>query len=349
MPHRAHWRKLTIICSVIVFAVFFLVQARADRLCEPDQAAEGEAETCVLMKLEMDGVWSDSLGIAGQEIRDALREAGVIKRSIPVADGFSVSVRITVHEERSLAYAALLERFSAKDFELTRSEDGATFTLTMTEENRDTTTENMVQRSLSVLPHRLDRTYAFGVEAERVGKYCILAHVPDYDRSSARHHSSRTEVSFHYVKAEGARRDLKSSTNRPLMVVWDMRQEGRSWTVLKESMFDNPLWPERIDYARHKTEFWSRKPIVTFRFQDTRPKRFGNNDWFLEGKRYAVLLNGKVIAISPLKDLPLNGRECRIRGFSTVADAKKVAALMNLDGLPAKLIKVSDEKECAVT
>ncbi len=349
MPHRAHWKKLTIIVPVIVFAVFCLVQARADRLCVPGQEAEDEVETCVLLKLDMDGVWSHNLGIKGQEIRNTMREAGVRKRSIPVADDFSVSLRISKPEKRSLAYAALRERFSAKDFELTRSEDGATFTLTMTEAYRETMTESVMQRSLSVLPHRLDRTYMFGVGVARVGKYCILAHVPGYDLSSARHHGPSSRVSVHYVEAEGALQDLQSFTKRPLMVVSDARQDGRYWTVLKQSMFDDRLGRYKIDSARHQTDFWSAEPTVTFRFQDTSRKRFGNNDWFFEGKRYAVLLNGKVIAISPLKDLPLNDREGRIRGFSTVADAKKVAALMNLDGLLAKFVKVSDENECAVT
>lgn len=347
MFNRVALKKLAIICSVIAFAVFVMAQASADRICESGQAAEGEQETCALLKLDMDGVWSEELDILRQHIRDVLREAGVRKRSRPVTEGFSVSVRIPVHAEASLGYVALQERFSGDDYELTRSNDGATFTLTMTRKNRDTITESVMQRSLSVLPHRLDRTYTFGVRVARVGKYCILVHVPDFDQSSARHHISNPYISFHYVEAEGALSDLKKSKNRPLMVVESIRQDGRTWTVLKQPMFDYRSSFRKIDYARHTTEFWSREPIVTFRFQSTRDKRFANNDWFLEGKRYAVLLNGKVIAISPFKDLPLDGREGRIRGFSTVAEAKEVAALMNLDGLPARFINVSAENECS--
>ena len=349
MPYRAHWKKLTIIVPVIVFAVFCLVQARADRLCEPGQVAEGEAETCVLMKLDMDGVWSDELRFLSSEVRSVLREAGVTRRSRVISDTSSAWLKIPDLMQQELAHLALEENFSADDFELARSADGATFTLTMTDTKRKEISDAVIERYLSVIPFRLDEPRRPNIKMARAGEYCISVHLPDYGRSRVSYHGSSPHLSFHYVEAEGALRDLKSSTKRPFMVVRDMRQDGRAWTVLKEPMFDDRLGRYKIDYARHKTDFWSAEAIVTFRFQDTSRKRFGNNDWFFEGKRYAVLLNGKVIAISPLKDLPLNGREGRIRGFSTVADAKKVAALMNLDGLPAKLIKVSDEKECAVT
>ena len=80
----------------------------------------------------------------------------------------------------------------------------------------------------------------------------------------------------------------------------------------------------------------SNRPSINFRFNGAGARRFGDATTANVGKRFAILLDGKVIS-APTIQQPITTGDGRITGDFTLAEASELVTLLNGGALPAPL------------
>jgi preprotein translocase subunit SecD len=84
------------------------------------------------------------------------------------------------------------------------------------------------------------------------------------------------------------------------------------------------------------------QPVVSFRFNGQGARRFGDATADNTGKRFAIVLDGKIIS-APRINEPIRGGSGQISGNFTEASANELAVLLRAGALPAPL-KVEEQR-----
>jgi protein-export membrane protein SecD len=84
------------------------------------------------------------------------------------------------------------------------------------------------------------------------------------------------------------------------------------------------------------------EPIVTFRFDTSGAKRFGDATQANVGRPFAIILDGKVISAPVIRE-PILGGTGQISGGFTVEEANELAILLRAGALPAPM-KILEER-----
>ena len=148
----------------------------------------------LLAEVDVEGVMRQRLDDTEDDVRSALREAGVVRRTVGVS---GQSVVVTVRDEADIekARAALEDVRSAQSstlfqltgiggsggaLELTEAEPGH-FRLGMTEEMRAQVRKNAVNQSIEVIRRRIDETGTREPTIQQQGEDRILLQLPGVD------------------------------------------------------------------------------------------------------------------------------------------------------------------------
>src|SRR5690606_28282487 len=83
-------------------------------------------------------------------------------------------------------------------------------------------------------------------------------------------------------------------------------------------------------------------PVVTFRFDSIGATRFADITWENVGRRFAIVLDGKVLSAPVIRE-PITGGSGQISGSFTVQEAQDLSVMLRAGALPAPL-KVIEER-----
>ncbi len=357
MLYIAPWKKIAIVLLVIVGVFFALPNALTDgqRAALPSQLPQDtvnlgldlQGGAHVLVEAEMDPVFEARMELVAQEMRDRLRDAGNIKRSRPVIDGFSVTMRITdpadvdrareaLEEIPTLLQSAALTGVGATDFEITENPDTRAFTLTLTEGARDEITEQTIIRSLEVVRRRIDPDGIKEASVTRQGRDRILIQVPGAESANdiVRILEDPAVLGFHTVNREFGQDDLaRGRVKAGYRVADDAVMESQKWAISRLPLISG----EDVVDAGPGFDQQTGEPIVTFRFNSRAGKAFGN--WSLNnvGELFAIVVDGKVISAPSIRE-PILGGSGQISGDFTVQSSTVLAVQIASGALPARLV-----------
>jgi preprotein translocase subunit SecD len=89
--------------------------------------------------------------------------------------------------------------------------------------------------------------------------------------------------------------------------------------------------------ARARLEFdQNYQPVVAFAFNPAGAQRFARITTDNVGKRFAIVLDGRVISAPHIMG-PITGGKCIIEGAFTTQEANELAVLLNSGALPVTL------------
>ncbi len=357
MLYIAPWKKIAIILLVIVGVFFALPNAlnETQRNALPSQLPSDtvnlgldlQGGAHVLVEAEMEPVFEARMELLAQEMREKLREAGSIKRSRPVINGYAVTMRITNPEDvatareafgeiPTLLQSAALTGVGATDIEITENPDTRAFTLTLTEGAQVEITEQTILRSLEVVRRRIDPDGIKEASVTRQGEDRILIQVPGAESAEeiVRILEDPAVLGFHTVNRDYGQDDLsRGRVKAGFKVADDAELEGQKWAISRVPLISG----EDVVDAGPGFDQQTGEPIVTFRFNSRAGKAFGN--WSLNnvGELFAIVIDNKVISAPSIRE-PILGGSGQISGNFTVESSTRLAVQIASGALPARLV-----------
>jgi len=356
MLYIAPWKKIAIILLVIVGILFALPNAlnESQRAALPGQLPDEtvnlgldlQGGAHVLVEAEMEPVFEARMEQLAQDMRDKMRDAGNLKRSRPVIDGYSVTMRVTnpgdveaareaFDEIPTLLQSAALTGVGAYDFEVAENPTTNAFTITLTEGARDEIVEQTILRSIEVVRRRIDPEGIKEASVTRQGTDRILIQVPGAGSAAeiVRVLDDPAVLGFHTVNRDYGQDDLtRGRVKAGYKVAEDAEMEGQKWAISRVPLISGE---DVVDAGPGFSE--TGEPIVTFRFNSRAGKAFGN--WSLNnvGELFAIVVDGRVISAPSIRE-PILGGSGQISGSFTVESSTVLAVQIASGALPAKLV-----------
>jgi protein-export membrane protein SecD len=350
MLHFANWKIATVLAVSLAGLLFAMpnmfsseMRARFPSLL-PNQAVnlglDLRGGSHLLLEVETGVVIKERLEAVIDDVRSNLREQRIRYTGLR-ADKQAVMVRITDPERLDEAIA-LLENLAAP---VTNGVLGGVATvdlvievldenlisIALTESAIEQRILSAVDQSIEIVRRRIDELGTTEPTIQRQGSERILIQVPGFD-DPARLKTllgQTAKMSFRLV-------DVTARTEAPPAgtdVIYDESNPPRPYVLRRRVVVSG----ENLVDAQPGFEQQTNEPIVTFRFDATGARRFGQVTQENVGRPFAIVLDNKVISAPVIREAILGGTGQISGGFS-VEEANDLAILLRAGALPAPLI-----------
>lgn len=307
----------------------------------------------LLLEVELDKVVKDRLNNLVSDIRMGLRKANIGYRNLQ-NNGRTVSVSIIEPDKLTEARQILQALNPAvtggvlsvgdKEYALTSSA-GNQLSMQITDSYLNQLRGEIVNQSIEVVRRRIDAMGTREPTIERQGDDRILVQVPGLgDPSRLKNILGETaKMTFQLVDDTAdvgqALRGIVPIGDE--LLYEDNPQKGGQpipLVVQKRVMVSG----DRLTNATAGIDQQTGAPEVDFRFDSVGAREFGNVTKANVGRRFAIILDNKIIE-APVIEEPILGGSGRINGSFTVATANDLAVLLRAGALPAPL-KILEER-----
>jgi protein-export membrane protein SecD len=301
----------------------------------------------MLLEVQMDEVEKDRIEQLKSDIRVGLRKAR-IAFSLPTSAPNVVTVHI-IDADRAADASAILKGLNplggggvlavgARAYDVSDAGDNTT-SLKMTEGYRTQLQTEIVKQSIEVVRRRIDALGTREPTIEQQGSDRILVQVPglsDPDRLIALL-GKTAKMTFQMVD-DHADIDQAQKGNVPigseLLFEDNPVPGGKPTAIVVEKRV--VVAGDRLTGARQDYDSQSGQPDVAFSFDSVGAHEFGTATKENVGRRFAIVLDKKVIE-APTIITPILGGSGQITGNFTVESANNLAILLRAGALPAPL------------
>ena len=300
----------------------------------------------LLLEVDTEALKKKQLTNLIEDVRREMQAARIPFTGLGQAAG-AVSVRITDGAAVDQAYAVLAKLAqplasnpAAKDLTLLRGPD-QTITLTPVVEAQNTLAAKAVEQSIEIIRRRIDQMGTREPTIIRQGVDRIVVQAPgESDPERLRAVIGQTaQLTFQMV-----------DDTVPLEQAVAGRVPPASMLLPQPS---NPAEPQVLVYKRilvageqlvdARPSFGQNgEPVVFFRFNSQGGRRFGDATTQNIGKRFAIILDDKVIS-APVIQGAITGGQGQITGNFTQESANELSVLLRAGALPAPL-KVEEQR-----
>ena len=253
--------------------------------------------------------------------------------------GAAVSVRVTdparVNEVVNLLrnrVGAPLPNGGGRDVTINASGDQR---LSMTFSDQAMTAEagKAVEQSIEIIRRRIDALGTKEPSIQRQGVDRIVVQAPgESDPERLKNIIGKTaKLTFQMVDDSVSPAEAAQGRIPPGSVMLPM-QDGPPLLVKKRALVDGGMLTD----ARQGFDQQSSSALVQFRFNGQGAKRFGDATIHGIGKRFAIILDGKIIS-APVIQSAITGGSGQITGNFTPESANDLAVLLRAGALPAPL------------
>lgn len=204
-----------------------------------------------------------------------------------------------------------------------------------TEVAKEDATRRAIEQSQEVIRRRIDPSGTSEVSIARQGFDRIVVQAPgETDPESLKRRIGQTaRMTFHLVDHNVSAEDIMSGRTPPGTILMPQDNPNEPFVAVKSRALLSG-----DDLARADPSFDQRdgQPVVSFRFNSRGARIFGTATQQNTGKRFAIVLDGKVITAPNIIE-PILGGSGQIQGSFTPESAKELADLLNAGALPAPL------------
>ncbi|MBJ3763112.1 protein translocase subunit SecD [Maribius pontilimi] len=280
----------------------------------------------------MDGIWP--------ELRDALRDArdevGTIRRVDEGGDALVVRLNDPSGMQRALEIArglarpvATLTGVGAQDLDV--SGEGDLLTVQLSEEERAATDDRTIRQSLEIIRRRVDEVGTREPTIQRQGSDRILIQVPGIGSAEELKAliGTTAQLTFNPVISRSGDPDAAVSSRQ---VVYPLLDEPGVFYTLERS----PVVSGEDLVDAQPSFDQNGRPAVTFRFNPTGARAFGDYTAENIGSPFAIVLDEEVIS-APVIQSHIPGGSGIITGNFTVEESTQLAVLLRAGALPAEL------------
>lgn len=304
----------------------------------------------LLLEVQVDGVVQERLEGLLDEVRTALRsdrsgERATIRRTgLRISGDDSVSVRITNSDQVSEAVTRLNELAApimlslvgttAQDIVVEVMEDQRIDIRLTADAVKDIKTK-AVSQSIEVVRRRIDEMGTREPTIQRQGTDRIIVQVPGAgDPQRILDLLGKTaKMSFHLVDSSVTIQEALDGRVPPGSMLLPSDDADEPFVLVRRNA---PVTGENLVGASQGFDQQTSLPIVSFRFDSGGARRFAELSRENVGKRFAIVLDNRVISAPVIREAILGGSG-QISGGFTVQSANDLAILLRAGALPAEL------------
>ena len=294
----------------------------------------------LLARVQVSDVYAQRIDALWPEVRDSLRDVrdqvgsvrrqpsvpGVLRVAISNPDGMAVALE----KVRALASPVMtLTGAGSSDLEVVA--DGQEIVVQLSEAERVATDQRTVQQSLEIIRRRVDEVGTREPTIQRQGDDRILIQVPGIGSAQELKAviGTTAKLSFHQVL--GRTSDAGADPGPRNRLVADANEESLYYIISQEAVVGG----EELTDAQPSFD-QNGRPAVSFRFNPTGARLFGDYTAAHIGEPFAIVLDDEVIS-APTIQSHIAGGSGIITGSFTVEESTNLAVLLRAGALPAKM------------
>ena len=294
----------------------------------------------LLAEVKVADVYAARIKSSWPEIRDLLREERARVGTVRLQKSADDEMRIKISKPEQLQVAASLIRglarpvtslsgAGASDIEV--SVEGDVIIVQLSEAEKLATDERTVRQSLEIIRRRIDEVGTREPTIQRQGVDRILIQVPGLG-SAAELKSiigTTAQLTFHSVVSRANSADAPAGAGNYVLPSLD---EDGVFYVLEEAavVSGEDLVDAQPDFDQNG------RPAVSFRFNTTGARRFGDYTAENIGSPFAIVLDSEVIS-APVIQSHIAGGSGIITGNFSLEESTNLAVLLRAGALPAGL------------
>ncbi len=300
----------------------------------------------LLAEVQLADVYKQRLDSLWPEARDALKPAreqtggikrvqapdGVLKISIQNADGMQAALDAL----KPLAQPVVtLTGAGSSNYVI--SGNGTEITITLSDAEKAATDTRTMQQSLEIIRRRVDAAGTREPSIQRQGADRILIEVPGIGSAEELKKIIGTTAKLTFNTVTGTTQDGTQNPGAGNVVVPDAERQGVFYILDAAPVVSG----DNLVDAQPSFD-QNGRPAVSFRFDTTGAKKFGEYTGAHIGEPFAIMLDNKVIS-APTIQSAITGGSGIITGNFTTEEATNLAVLLRAGALPAEM-KFLEEK-----
>ena len=288
----------------------------------------------LLLEVDMNAVLKERLNNLVDALRTEFRNAKIGYTGLSAgADG----VTFTVREVDRIEDARAIVKKIDNEIDMAADKDG-NVTLKPNQVALEARRRAAVDQSIEIVRRRIDETGTKEPTIQREGEDRILVQLPGVENPEhVKQLLGRTaKMTFQLVDESANPEDAKRGRLPPgdeVLPLEDGRNgtAGQSIVVRKRVMVSGDTLTDSQPTFQNGSE-----AVVSFKFDSVGARRFGDATKENVGKRFAIVLDNKVISAPVIRE-PILGGQGVISGSFTVQSASDLALLLRAGALPAPL------------
>lgn len=292
----------------------------------------------LLLEVNTTKLIQDKTNSLVEDVRARLREDNILFSGLGAKET-TISVRINSAADVDKAYKTLsalstplLNNPGVRDIVVARGAD-QTLTLTLTPDGIRSTSAGAVDTSIEVVRRRVDELGTREPSIVRQGTNRIVVEAPgESDPEQLKRVIGRTaRLTFQMVDEAVTPQDMAAGRIPPGAEMLPYEEGGSAIVVRKRILVSgNNLTKATVGSDQYQ------KPAIDFRFDGQGAKAFGEATAQNIGKRFAIILDGKVVS-APVINGAITGGSGQISGNFTIESASELVNVLNGGALPAEL------------
>lgn len=283
----------------------------------------------LLLEVDMQALIKERLAGVLDETRAALRKASIGYTDLAVRGD---KVTLKLRDPGSVENAReQLKSLVTEGMDLTI--DGTQLTIGFTEAGLAQLKQHTVDQSIEIVRRRIDETGTREPTIIKQGEDRIVVQVPGVTDPEHLKNLLRSEakLTFHMVEGPGG-----VGTVPPSMMDLPEADSGELLRVEKRALVAG----ENLVDAQQSFDQGS-LPVVSFKFDSVGARKFGDATVKNVGRRFAIVLDNKIISAPVIRDAILGGSGI-ISGNFSIESARDLALLLRAGALPAPLTVIEE-------
>jgi len=298
----------------------------------------------LLLEIDTEELRADWLEAIRDDVRIALREQRIGYTNLRVADG-RVAVTIRDPAQIDAAFDAVSDLAQPLDgnlltgvgggTDLEVQRDGDQLLVQLSEDAFAQRLRSAVGATIETIRRRIDALGTTEPNIQRQGVDRILVQVPGLQNPERLKEllGQTAKLTFQLVDQSMSPEEAEANRPPPGSEVYPAEDgTGGQYLLKKRAIISG----EDLVDAQPSFDQRTNEPIVTFRFNASGARRFGDVTADNVGRPFAIVLDGKVIS-APVIQEPILGGTGQISGDFTVEEANNLAILLRSGALPASL------------
>jgi protein-export membrane protein SecD len=332
--------KVTIILAIVLLGIVFSAPNLISR-DKLDSLPSWVPKTVVSLGLDLQGgshllfevdtkaLIQERLNNTVDDVRAKLRAANVGYTDLGVRDG---KVQVKLRDPSAAEQARKPLQEAAADMALDIGSDGQV-TIGFTDAGLKDLKTRTIEQSIEIVNRRIDETGTKEPTIIRQGDDRIVVQLPGVkDPQRVKDLIGKTAKMTFRMVDEAAMVSGQPGLGDEVLDVIDSRSSAPQKLIVQKRVM---VSGENLTGAQQSFENGG-QPVVAFKFDGIGAKKFGDATAQNVGKRFAIVLDGKVISAPVIKDAILGGSGI-ISGSFTVQSASDLALLLRAGALPAPL------------
>ncbi len=291
-----------------------------------------EVQVADVYEARIDGMWPD--------VRDALRDVrdqvgnvrrqpsvpGVLRVAISNPDGMAAALTAV----QALANPVVsLTGVGQNDIDVTA--EGDVIVVQLSEAERVATDSRTIQQSLEIIRRRVDAAGTREPTIQRQGEDRILIQVPGIGSATELKALIGTTAKLTFHPVVGRTADAGANAGARNLLLPSMDEPGQYYIVEQTPVVTG----EELTDAQPAFD-QNNRPAVSFRFNPTGARKFGDYTANNIGSPFAIVLDAEVIS-APVIQSHIPGGSGIITGNFDVTESTNLAVLLRAGALPAEM------------